>query len=295
MLLITGGTGFLGKRVCQELSNKRIEYIPIGSSCDLREYSNAKRIIEFVKPEMLVHLAAKVGGIGGNMQSPKAFLVDNLKINTNIVLAAAEADIKKFVAIGSVCMYPKFAPIPFKEEDIWNGYPEETNSPYGISKRVLLELCKVHGYKMVILTNLYGPGADSNLETSHVIPALISKCLTAKEQKTDFTVWGTGKATRDFLHVNDAARGIVAAIEHYDSMPNVVNLATGVEVSIKAIVKIICKAAGFKGKVAYDILKPDGQPRRRVDITKAIKHLKWHPIMPLRDGIREIIQHANSD
>jgi len=230
-------------------------------------------------------------GVGSNMNAPYTFLADNLKMNMNIVEVISDLKIRKFLAIGSVCMYPKYAKIPFVEEDIWAGYPEETNSPYGVSKRILLELCHIWKYKMIIPTNLYGPGADADLKTSHVIPALIRKCLHAKKTQTPLSVWGTGKATRDFLYVEDAARAIVQAVACYDNLPSEVNIASGIEVSIASIIELIVDIVGFEGEVLYDASKPDGQPRRRVSIEKALTHLKWTPNTNLRHGLIQTIKY----
>jgi len=290
MILVTGGTGFLGSQVCNLLQPEHM-VLPVGSNCDLRDIEQVEQLIRFTKPDMVIHLAAQVGGIGANMNAPYVFLVDNLKMNMNIIEVVSDYKIPRFLGIGSVCMYPKYAKIPFVEEDIWAGYPEETNSPYGISKRILLELCRIWDYKMIIPTNLYGPGADANLKTSHVIPALIRKCLNAKKKDEDFIVWGTGKATRDFLYVDDAARAITQAVKYYDEMPSEVNVASGLEVSISHIVNLVAEIAKFNGNIVYDTTKPDGQPRRRVDIKRARAYLDWKPLVDLRDGLTRTIEH----
>jgi len=290
MILVTGGTGFLGSQVCNLLQPEHM-VLPVGSNCDLRDIEQVEQLIRFTKPDMVIHLAAQVGGIGANMNAPYVFLADNLKMNMNIIEVVSDYKIPRFLGIGSVCMYPKYAKIPFVEEDIWAGYPEETNSPYGVSKRILLELCHIWKYKMIIPTNLYGPGADADLKTSHVIPALIRKCLHAKKTQTPLSVWGTGKATRDFLYVEDAARAIVQAVACYDNLPSEVNIASGIEVSIASIIELIVDIVGFEGEVLYDASKPDGQPRRRVSIEKALTHLKWTPNTNLRHGLIQTIKY----
>lgn len=273
-ILLTGGFGFLGKHVYQELLDNGFENVVRFKTAviDLRLKGDCEFVVNGM--DVVIHLAAKVGGIGYNKAHPGSLIYDNLLMGANLIEAAKNAKVKKFLQIGTVCSYPKIPEhIPFKETDLWKGYPEETNAPYGLAKLLLLEMLqayrKEYGLNGIYLlqTNLYGEGDNFNPESSHVIPALIKKFLEAQDK---VEIWGTGKATRDFLYVKDAARAIVLAMKNYNK-PEPVNLASHKEISIKQLVDLIAKITGFKGKIVWDKTKPDGQPRRKLDITKAKK------------------------
>jgi GDP-L-fucose synthase len=253
---------------------------------------------EAFEPEVVIHLAAACGGIGANQKEPGRFIYENLVMGAEMIDGAKDFKVKKFVQVGTVCSYPKGCPTPFKEEDIWNGYPEPTNAPYGIAKKTLMEMCKAYrsqyGLKAitVIPVNLYGPHDNFNPDTSHVIPALIKKCLEAKACGTDIHVWGTGKASREFLYVDDCAEGIVLATQHYDSAEPV-NLGTGKEIKIDSLVAVIKAMTGCKGDIVYDDGKPDGQPRRCLDVTKA-KDFGFTAKTSLHDGLEKTLRWYES-
>jgi len=296
-VLVTGGNGFLGQHVVRELDSQGYEiFIASSSQYDLRDRYSAGRLIWDAKPDYIIHLAAIVGGIGFNQANPSKCLADNLAINLNVLQQAlAYSSLKKFVAIGSVCAYPSETPIPFKETSLWDGYPEPTNAPYGLAKRMLLVQCQAyrqeHKFPAIYLlpTNLYGPGDHCNLENSHVIPAIIRKCVEAKRnwQKT-IEIWGTGTATRDFLYVADAARGIVAAMKDYDGA-DPVNLGTGVETSISELVARIMVATDYVGEVKFISDRPDGQSRRVLDTSRA-KAFGWAATMGLSAGLNRTVK-----
>lgn len=293
---ITGGSGFLGQHLTKELVNRAYDVAaPTSKDYDLRETARIKMVLDKFNPDVVIHLAARVGGIGANMQYPAIFFYDNAVMGLHLIEQSRIYGIKKFVQIGTVCSYPKFTSVPFKEEDIWNGYPEETNAPYGLAKKMLLVQLqayrKQYGFNgiYIIPTNLYGPLDNFDLASSHVIPALIRKCIEAIEGNSDkIVLWGTGKPTRDFLFVEDAARGIVDAMEFYnDAEP--INLGTGEEVSILDLASLIAKIVGFHGDIVFDASKPDGQPRRCIDIARAREKINWKPKISLEEGLKRTI------
>jgi GDP-L-fucose synthase len=270
--------------------------VAIGSrDYDLTHEAQAMRMLEERRPEVIVHLAAVVGGIGANRRHPGSFFYRNLMMGTLLMEHARRAGVKRFVSVGTICSYPKFTPVPFREEELWNGYPEETNAPYGLAKKMLLVQSQAYRQEFgfdavnVMLVNLYGPGDNFDPETSHVIPALIRRCVEAASRgATEIVVWGTGKATREFLYVEDAARGIVAAMERLtDSEP--VNLGAGREISIRDLATTIAEHAGFPGKLVWDPTKPDGQPRRCLDTTRARRLLGWTATTAFDEGLKRTI------
>lgn len=296
-ILVTGGAGFLGSFVVKELIRKGVPgkniTIPRSKTCDLRLMKNCEKAVR--KQDIVIHLAGIVGGIGFNQTVPGQIFYDNLMMGTQLIEAARLAGVKKIVAIGTICAYPKFTPTPFKEKDLWNGYPEETNAPYGLAKKMLLVQSQAYrqqyGFNSIFLlpTNLYGPGDNFDPQKSHVIPALIKKIADAKEEKKkQIEVWGTGKATREFLYVEDCAKGVVMATEKYDK-PDPVNLGAGQEITIKELIKIIVRLMDFKGKVIWDKSKPDGQPRRMVNATLAYKEFGFKAKTDFEKGLTQTI------
>lgn len=276
-VMVTGGAGFLGSRVVAKLQERgcRSVFVPRSRDYDLREKDDIQRAIKDAAPDVIIHLAARVGGIGANRAHPAEYFYDNLMMGVQLLHEAWRAGVPKFVAIGTVCAYPKYTPVPFQEDYLWDGYPEETNAPYGLAKKMLLVQSQAYrqqyGYNSIFLlpVNLYGPGDNFDPESSHVIPALIKKCVDATvrgDQAID--VWGDGSPTREFLYVDDAAEGILLATERYDdSLP--VNLGSGYEISIKELVETIARLTGFRGEIRWETSKPDGQPRRMLDTTRA--------------------------
>lgn len=303
-ILITGGSGFLGyhivKNLVQEKGVSRNQIIiPRSQNMDLRVWENCRRVV--TNSELVIHLAARVGGIGFNQKNPATLFYDNIIMGAQLMEAARLEGVQKFVQIGTVCSYPKFTPVPFREENFWNGYPEETNAPYGIAKKALLVMAQSYrqqyGMNVIYLVpvNLYGPKDNFDLQSSHVIPALIRKFIEAIESKEEkVTVWGTGKASREFLYVEDAAEGIIAATENYDK-PNPVNLGTGKEVSIKQLVDLIAQHTGFKGQIIWDTSKPDGQPRRCLDTSRAKKEFTFEAKTDLSLGLKKTIEWYRSN
>lgn len=297
-VVVTGGAGFLGSFVVEKLQERGCPYIfvPRSRDYDLRDLGAIRRMLKDAKPDIVIHLAARVGGIGANRTHPAEFFYDNLIMGVQLFHESWRFGVEKFVAIGTVCAYPKHTPVPFKEEDLWNGYPEETNAPYGLAKKMLLVQSQAYrqqyGFNSIFLlpVNLYGPRDNFDLETSHVIPALIRKCIEAKERGDDhIVVWGTGKPTREFLYVEDAAEGILLATERYnESEP--VNLGSGIEISIKDLVHLIARLTGFKGKIVWDTSKPDGQPRRCLDTSKAERLFGFKAKTPFEEGLRKTIE-----
>lgn len=300
-VLVTGGSGFLGSNVVKLLRKKKVKSIIIPSSkqYDLTKISNCKRIVKDV--DIVFHIAGRVGGIGLNQQKPAELFYDNLLMGTQLIDEANKANVEKLIIIGTICSYPKFAPIPFSEESIWDGYPEETNAPYGLAKKMLMVQSQVYRQEynfksiVVIPTNLYGPNDNFDPSSSHVIPAIILKIHNAIKNKSNtVTVWGDGSPTRDFLYVEDAARGILSAAERYDDMKPV-NLGSGQEVSIKVLVNIIAELMHYKGSIEWDPSKPNGQPRRCVDIKRATEKLGFRPLVPLQEGLKRTIGWFNSN
>jgi len=301
-VVVTGGAGFLGQAVVRELKALGCKdvFIPRSKEFDLREKDGVIRMLDVVKPDMILHLAAVVGGIGANRDNPGKFFYDNLMMGVQLIEQARLFGVSKFVAIGTICAYPKFTPVPFKEEDLWNGYPEETNAPYGLAKKMLLVQSQAYrqqyGFNSIYLlpVNLYGPGDNFSPDSSHVIPALVKKCVDAKRSgASSIEVWGTGNATREFLYVDDAARGIVLAAEKYDK-PEPVNLGTDSEVSIRELTELIVELTGFKGALVWDASKPDGQPRRRLDVVRAKREFGFSAKVPFREGLQKTIDWYNS-
>ncbi len=296
-VIVTGGNGFLGSHLVNNLKQKGAEvFVPDHKEYDLVKIDDINRMYnDCPKAEMVIHLAAKVGGIGANREHPGSFFYDNLMMGVQLIHEAYIRKIPKFVALGTVCAYPKITPIPFKEDDIWNGYPEETNAPYGLAKKMMLVQSqgyrKEYGYNSIFLlpVNLYGPGDNFNPETSHVIPALIKKCVDAsKNGDGEIVVWGDGSATREFLYVEDAAEGIILAAEKYDKS-DPVNLGSAFELSIKETVETIARATDFKGKITWDTSKPNGQPRRKLDTSRAEHEFGFKSPTPFEEGLRKTI------
>lgn len=297
-VVVTGGTGFLGSFVVEKLRERGATevFVPRSKDYDLRHRDAIQRMLQDAKPDIVIHLAARVGGIGANRAHPAEFFYDNLMMSVPLFHECWRFGVEKFVAIGTVCAYPKFTSVPFKEEDLWNGYPEETNAPYGLAKKMLLVQSQAYrqqyGYNSIFLlpTNLYGPGDKFDLETSHVIPALIRKCIEAKERGDDhIVIWGTGKPTREFLYVEDAAEGIMLAAERYnESEP--VNLGSGMEIGIWDLVHLIARLTGFEGEIVWDTSKPDGQPRRCLDTSKAEQLFGFRVKTPFEEGLRKTVQ-----
>ena len=300
-ILVTGGTGFLGKAVRQELLFKGYKSVyPIGSSFDLTEQFRCRGVYDMFNPSVVIHLAAKVGGIGANKENPGKFIHDNLAMGVNIIEQGRAKGIKKFVMVGTVCSYPKFTPVPFREEEIWNGYPEETNAPYGIAKKTLMQMVisykEQYGFNGINLipVNMYGPYDNFDPSISHVIPALILKFDEAiKNGENEVTVWGTGSASREFLYVEDCAEAIVMAMENHND-PHPVNIGTGKEISIKNLVELIAEQMNYGGKIIWDKSKPDGQPRRCLDTTKA-ESFGFEAETSLKEGLQETIEWFNDN
>jgi len=297
-VMVTGGAGFLGAWVVQKLRQRGSQsiFVPRSQDYDLRHGEDMRRAISEAAPEIIIHLAARVGGIGANRAHPAEYFYDNLMMGVPLLHEAWRAGVSKFVAIGTVCAYPKFTPVPFREDDLWDGYPEETNAPYGLAKKMLLVQSQAYrqqyGYNSIFLlpVNLYGPGDNFDPESSHVIPALIKKCVDAKTRgDAAIEVWGDGSPTREFLYVEDAAEGILLAAEHYnDSQP--VNLGSGKEVSIKALVEMIARLTGFEGRIVWDTTRPNGQPRRSLDTSRANRVFGFKAQVGFEEGLRQTIE-----
>lgn len=296
-ILVTGGTGFLGRHVVAEFQRAGCTslVVPRSADYDLTRPDAIDRLLNQHRPDIVIHLAAQVGGIGANRRQPGTFLYRNLMMGIQLVEACRQLGVEKFVAIGTICSYPKFTPVPFREDDLWNGYPEETNAPYGLAKKMVLVQLQAYQQEFLfqgvnlLLVNLYGPGDNYDLQTSHVIPALIRKFVEAQERAdAEVTVWGTGKATREFLYVEDAARAIRLATERLQT-PEPINIGSGQEIAIASLAELIARKTGFQGAIRFDASKPDGQPRRCLDVTRAEQLLGFRAATSLEDGLERTI------
>jgi len=296
-VVVTGGAGFMGSRVVERLRAAGAEVsVPRSREYNLVDGTAVKRLFKDARPEVVIHAAAVVGGIGANRANPGRFFYENLMMGAQTLEEARLAGVKKFVAIGTICAYPKFTPVPFKEEDLWTGYPEETNAPYGLAKKMLLVQSQAYrqqyNFNSIFLlpVNLYGPGDNFDPASSHVIPALIRKVVEAKRDgKDEIEVWGTGRATREFLYVDDCAEAIVLAAERYEGAEPV-NIGAGFEISIKDLAELIVKLAGFKGRLRWDSTKPDGQPRRCLDTSRATREFGFKASTPFEKGLGATIE-----
>ena len=297
-VIVTGGAGFLGSYVVEKLKERGCNniFIPLVEDYDLTKGKNIIRLYKNCPADIVIHLAAVVGGIGANRENPGKFFYDNLVMGAMLMEYARQFKVDKFVAIGTICAYPKFTPVPFKEEDLWNGYPEETNAPYGLAKKMMLVQSQAYriqyGFNSIFLLplNLYGPGDNFNPKSSHVIPALIKKFTEAVEKgKSEVVCWGTGKPTRGFLYVEDAAEGIILAAEKY-SKSEPVNLGSDLEISIKDLAGLIAKICGFKGRIRWDSSKPDGQPRRKLDTSRAEQEFDFKSKIDFEEGLKRTIE-----
>jgi len=301
-IVVTGGAGFLGRAVCERLRGLGAAevLVPRRAEFDLTDAVQVQRMYERMRPQVVVHLAAEVGGIGANMANPGRYFYANMAMALHLIEGARVHGIEKFVQAGTICAYPKFTPVPFREEDLWNGYPEETNAPYGIAKKVAMVMLdgyrRQYGLKSayVLPVNLYGPWDNFDLHTSHVIPALIRKCIEAQRAGLDhITCWGTGAASREFLYVDDAADAFVRAAEVMEA-PEPMNLGTGSEITIRDLVTLIARLCGFNGEIRWDASKPDGQPRRCLDTQRAAQRLDWRAKVGFEEGLRRTIEWFRS-
>ena len=297
-ILLTGGAGFLGRAVVERLRARGVNdiFIPRRRDYDLTHEADVERVYRDARPDVVIHLAAEVGGIGANQANPGRYFFANMAMALHLIERGRIAGIKKFVQAGTICAYPKFTPVPFHEDNLWNGYPEETNAPYGVAKKAAMVM--LDGYRRqyglassyLLPVNLYGPWDNFDLSTSHVIPALIRKCVEAQESGADhMTCWGTGSASREFLYVEDAAEGLVRATETMDD-PVPINLGTGMEITIRDLVTLVARLSGFTGEIRWDSSKPDGQPRRCLDTERAAKLLGWRAQVGFEDGMKRTIE-----
>jgi len=302
-VLVTGGAGFLGRVVVNLLKQRgcRNIFVPRSKQYDLRKLSAIKRMLKCAKPDLILHLAASVGGIGANQMNPGKFFYDNLMMGTQLIHEAKNSDVEKFIALGTICSYPKFTKLPFSENSIWDGYPEETNAPYGLAKKMLLVQSQAYrqqfGFNSIVVfpTNLYGPRDNFDPSSSHVIPALILKIHEAKKSnKNKIIVWGDGTPSRDFLYVEDAARGIILAGEKYDESEPI-NIASEQEITIKDLVSLLCELMNFDGEIKWDTSKPNGQPRRCVSNKKAREKIGFKPVFDFRSGLEKTIEWFNQN
>ena len=296
-ICVTGGAGFLGSFVLEALTQRGATdiFVPHIEEYDLVNPQDIQRIIDVSRPDIIIHLAALAGGIGANRARPADFFYINLMMGVQLMHEAWKRGVSKFVAIGTVCAYPKFTPVPFKEENLWEGYPEETNAPYGLAKKMLLVQAQAYrqqyGFNAIYLlpVNLYGPKDNFNLETSHVIPALVRKCIESQERgEKEVILWGDGSPTREFIYAGDAADGILAATEFYNGSEPV-NIGSGQEISIKDLAGLIARLTGFEGKLVWDTNKPNGQPRRGLDTSRAAGYFGWRASVPFEEGLRQTI------
>ena len=297
-ITVTGGAGFLGSRVVEKLraAGAKEIFVPRSRDYDLTDMAAVRRLYADARPQVVIHLAAVVGGIGANRANPGKFFYDNLMMGAQLMEEGRKAGVEKFAAVGTICAYPKFTPVPFKEDDLWNGYPEETNAPYGLAKKMLLVQAQAYraqyGFNAIYLlpVNLYGPGDNFDPESSHVIPALIKRfSAAAKAGQKEITVWGTGKATREFLYVDDCAQGVCLAAARYEK-PEPVNIGAGFEISIKDLAGGIARLTGFSGKINWDSSKPDGQPRRMLDTSRAFAEFGFKAKTNFEEGLKKTIE-----
>ena len=296
-IVVTGGAGFLGRFIVAKLKARGVDvFVPRSEEFNLVANDDIIRLLERTNPEMVIHLAAVVGGIGHNQRNPGRFFYENLMMGTQLIEQSRLHDVKKFVAVGTVCAYPKFTPVPFKEDDLWKGYPEETNAPYGLAKKMMLVQSQAYrdqyDFNSIFLlpANLYGPGDNFDLNTSHVIPALIRKCIEARHRGASFVeVWGSGTPSREFLYVEDCADGIIAAAEKYNDR-DPVNLGNGREVVIRDLVELIARLTRFEGEIRWQRDKPDGQPRRQLDTSRAFERFGFTAQTSLEDGLKKTIE-----
>lgn len=302
-IVVTGGAGFLGHHVVEKLKERgcRNIFVPRSKDYDLITAAGIDKMFKDMKPDCIIHLAAVVGGIGANRKNPGKYLYDNLMMGTQLIEQSRVNDLEKFIAVGTICAYPKFTPVPFREEDLWIGYPEETNAPYGLAKKMMLVQSQAYreqyDFNSIYLlpVNLYGPRDNFDLETSHVIPALIRKCVDAIEEgKTEIVCWGTGQATREFIYVEDAAEAIVLAAEKYNGS-DPINIGSGYEISIKDLVELIVKLTGFKGDIIWDATKPDGQPRRCLDVSRAKEEFGFEAKTNFEEGLKNTVEWYRSN
>ncbi len=301
-VVVTGGAGFLGSFVVAQLRARGCSriFVPRSQDYDLVEMSAVTRLYDDASPDLIIHLAARVGGIGANQANAGKFFYDNLMMGTQLMEVGRRRGLKKFVALATICAYPKFTPVPFKEDDLWIGYPEETNAPYGLAKKMLLVQSQTYrqqyGFNSIVLfpVNLYGPGDNFDLDTSHVIPALIRKCFEAKEaERSEIVLWGDGSPSREFLYVEDAVEGILLGAEHYNSS-DPVNLGTGEEIRIRDLATLVANEVGYGGRVTWDSSKPNGQPRRCLDITRAHQLFGFRAKHSLREGLKQTVAWFNT-
>ena len=296
-VVVTGGAGFLGSFVVQALAERGTEevFVPLREDYDLRDVGVVRQMLHAARPDTVIHLAARVGGIGVNREHPAEFFYDNLMMSVPLLHESWRYGVEKFVAIGTVCAYPKHTPVPFREEDLWNGYPEETNAPYGLAKKMLLVQSQAYRQQydfnsiFLLPVNLYGPGDNFDPASSHVIPALIRKCVEARQDgRSEIVAWGDGSPTREFLYVEDAAEGILLAAERYNSSEPV-NLGSAFEISIKDLTETIARLTGVDGRVVWDTSKPNGQPRRKLDVSRAEREFGFRASTPFEEGLRRTI------